>query len=651
MATIASLVVDIGADTSKLLQGSKKAERLLGKIGSNVTKLGSSLTSTLTPALLGAGAASVAAAVTIDNAMKTIAGGTGAAGDALLALGDDFRVVLGEVPQSADVVATALADMNTATGATGVELQGLVRGVLDASRALGETEVPALAFGRAMTQFELSAVEGKVALDAFLVTSQNTGIGLNDLVNKTNTYGGVLKNAGFTMIETAGFFGQLSTAGIEVSRVMPGLNRSFRNWAAEGLNSRDMLEQTVAQMVAAKTESEALNIATDAFGAEGAQRMTTAVRAGVLQLDQLTAGLLDSEGAVASAGEATLTFADKFATLKNSVVLALEPIGVQLIGAIEQMMPLMLGAVGVVASLAAFFADLPEPIQVFVLGLAGIAAAVGPVLLVIGPLIPMLGTMLTAIGGLPAVLSVAGAALTVLTGPIGLVVAGVAALIAIWVKWGDDIKRIVTNTITAVGDWLLGRFGGIVDAIGEKVAAITGFFSDMWHAVVGGSFVPDTVTQIGVEFDKLDDLMVNKVRGQVATTTALLGSVVSAAGAAAEAVGSALGGPATTAGEGEFKGTIEELLEALGGGSRVRGETAAQAAARLEHLNQVRARGHGPRNPANARVDLPSRHTVVNIDARGALLGDPASQARLARLVSDALAGQARGQGFRVVTV
>ena len=51
--------------------------------------------------------------------MRTIAIGTGAAGETLEGLKDSFNAVFSTVPQSADTVATVLADLNTVTAATG----------------------------------------------------------------------------------------------------------------------------------------------------------------------------------------------------------------------------------------------------------------------------------------------------------------------------------------------------------------------------------------------------------------------------------------------------------------------------------------------------------------------------------------------------
>jgi hypothetical protein len=84
--------------------------------------------------------------------------------------------------------------------------------------------------------------------------------------------------------------------------------------------------------------------------------------------------------------------------------------------------------------------------------------------------------------------------------------------------WGAEVVRIVGETITAVGTWLVDRLGEIVTAVGEKLAMVTGFFADMYDAVVGHSWVPDMVTKIGDEMAKLGDTMVKPAQAAASST-------------------------------------------------------------------------------------------------------------------------------------
>jgi hypothetical protein len=137
-------------------------------------------------------------------------------------------------------------------------------------------------------------------------------------------------------------------------------------------------------------------------------------------------------------------------------------------------------------------------------------------------------------------------------GPQGLIALAVLAVVTVWYFFGDEIAAVVSKVYGVVKEWLIDKLGGlwgtlkeklaavggwfgemknkavsfakqtyegvkawlvdkfaaVVKWIGEKVGQVTGFFRDMYDKVVGNSYVPDMVTEIGQEFGRLDSLMV-----------------------------------------------------------------------------------------------------------------------------------------------
>jgi phage-related minor tail protein len=72
-----------------------------------------------------------------NDSFRTIRVGTGATGAAFAELQDSFRNVAKEVPNDLGDVATAIAELNTRTGATGGELEASGDGVPDGVEAAG----------------------------------------------------------------------------------------------------------------------------------------------------------------------------------------------------------------------------------------------------------------------------------------------------------------------------------------------------------------------------------------------------------------------------------------------------------------------------------------------------------------------------------
>lgn len=197
----------------------------------------------------------------------------------------------------------------------------------------------------------------------------------------------------------------------------------------------------------------------------------------------------------------------------------------------------------------------------WVVGLGAAAAAIGPLLAVLGLFASGLAALVPVIATVGTALS---AAFVLATGPVGLAIAAVAGLTAIWITWGDDITRIVEATVTAVQTWLVDRFSAIVDGVKGKVDAVVGFFAGMYETVVGNSIVPDMIDEIGVEFGRLGSEMV----GKVATATDQVTGQFEQMDEVSRSILSSIKGALKnfiTEGEFDFKNFLGSLMSGVGG--------------------------------------------------------------------------------------
>ncbi len=112
-----------------------------------------------------------------------------------------------------------------------------------------------------------------------------------------------------------------------------------------------------------------------------------------------------------------------------------------------------------------------------ILGVLGalltVIAGVGPAMVVLAPIFAGVAAAAATAGGV--IMGTLGAALAFILSPIGLVVAAVAALIAIWVFFGDDIQRIVGH----VWEWLQGKFSELVQWLGGLVESVSKWWADV----------------------------------------------------------------------------------------------------------------------------------------------------------------------------
>ena len=283
--------------------------------------------------IVAAGAAIAAAGFTAgkkwDDATKTIVAGTGKTGDALKVLQKDYQAVA----KFGDGAASTVASLNTVFGETGPKLQEASAAVLKTSNAFGELNVAGL--GESMKLFGRDITDVNSTLDTFTHVSQKSGTPLGALISQVRTFGPVFKNANISLDETIGFMGAMETAGVDITRVMPAINASLRRAAVGGVTDlRGHLGGLIESIRDTESGTDALKIATKAFGAEGAQRMTAAIRSGALPaLDELSTMFGDTTGAVERTYEASKTWRDTLREMKDGAVAYIGP-GGDMVGAI-----------------------------------------------------------------------------------------------------------------------------------------------------------------------------------------------------------------------------------------------------------------------------------------------------------------------------
>ncbi len=391
---------------------------------------------------------------------RTLNVGTGATGEALEGLTDVVKGIATQVPVAFDVMADAVATLNTLTGATGEELERLGVQVLNAARLLEEDGAGAAeAFGKALKQWQIDAKDGAEMMDYLYKLTQDYGVGLTELSTDLTTYGGTLKNAGLEMHETADLFARLSSEGLEVSKVMPSLSRAFLKWAEDGKDVKTELSNIVDEIYNAKDGTEALAIAGDVFGARGSQSMVTAIRNGTFALEDLGDGLADASGALDEASEHNRTFGESFTLLKNTAMVAIEPIATEIL---NFLLPPLTTMAEIVADNSTAFGILFGVVGAF---LTVILAAQGGMMAYHGALVAIkIATEAWAIA--QWALDAAMAA-----NPIAIVIIGVIALIALFVtmylkvEWFRNAVDTAFSFAVTAFSWLLGPLGTIIQML------------------------------------------------------------------------------------------------------------------------------------------------------------------------------------------
>jgi phage-related protein len=81
------------------------------------------------------------------------------------------------------------------------------------------------------------------------------------------------------------------------------------------------------------------------------------------------------------------------------------------------------------------------------------------------------------------------------------------------------VTEAVRKMYNGVKTWLMDKLGAVFNWVGDKVQGVTNFFKDMYVAVVGNSYVPDMVDEIGQHMARLQTLMVDPARKATQSVT------------------------------------------------------------------------------------------------------------------------------------
>lgn len=436
-------------------------------IGGSFSNAGKTLSMSVTAPIVAAGTGLVKLSDDFEKAHNTIRIGTGATGEALKGLEEDFKAVYTSVNTNIADAGKVIADLNTRTGLSGKNLQKLSVQMLKLAKITGDdinTLIPAAT--RMFQDAGLKTEEYADALDYTFKVSQITGIEVGKLQQLMTQFGGPLRQMGFDWQTSAAMLGKFEKEGVNTELVLGSLRIALGKMAKEGISEPNKaLQEMIKRIKEAGTAGKANAMALEMFGARAGPDMAAAIREGRLNLDELIKTLKSSPETIEKAAEDTETVADKFVVLKNQMAVALEPLGKKLLDAIEGAIPAIRRLIKSITGIIEKFNSLSPAQQEMILKFVLLAAAIGPVLTVVGKLITVGGALFSTIGSISTALGAAGgasgtlgAAFTALTGPVGIATAAITAVIA--------------TGVLLYKNW---------DAIKEKAGALKNAVSETWE--------------------------------------------------------------------------------------------------------------------------------------------------------------------------
>ena len=419
------------------------------KLGEGMKDVGGKLTKYVTGPIAAIGAASVASWKEVDNALDIVTKKTGATGDALEDMQQTVRDIATSMPVTFEDVGTAVGEVNTRFGVTGDELEELSRRFLEFAD-INDTDVNNSidTIQSAMAAFNTEVEKTPEVLDLFTAAGQNTGVPLEKLAETLKKNATALQEMGFGLEDSVMFLAELDKSGADSQTVLAGLKNALKKATKEGKPMNEALHDIQESLKGAASDTEAAQLATELFGSKAGAAIAEYVRNGQLDFESLGVSMEDYAGLVSQTYEETKDPMDDLTTAMNEM----KDLGYEIA---QSAAPIITEAMSVlrdvIKDLKEKWDSLTPAQQEALIQFALAAAAIGPVLVILGEVIGVIGAIASAA-------PIMGAALAALSGPGGIVIAMIGAVIAIGVllgqhwdevcAWANNLKEKVSNAIS-----------------------------------------------------------------------------------------------------------------------------------------------------------------------------------------------------------
>lgn len=424
----------------------------------------------------------------IDEGMDTIVTKTGASGKSLEQMQGIAKGIATEISTDFSNIGSAVGEVNTQFKLTGDALKVTSEDMLKFSE-INNTDVTnaTIQSKQAMEAYGLSIDDLTEILDNVTYVAHDTGLSVDDLMKKATDGAPQIKMLGLDFGEAVTLIGQFEKNGVDSSAALAGLTKAAGVYTKQGKTMKEGLNETINAIKNSKSETEAMGIAMEIFGAKKAPQMIDAIKRGTLSFDKLGKTSQESAGLVSETYERTRDPIDKFTTAQNGLKIVMAEVG----GAIaETFAPVLDVLVGLFKNVAEWVNKLPGPIKNFVVvfgTIVTVAGVLAPIFLALQAAAVAVGT---SIGGLIAsALPIIGTVISVVAAITGIIVVikylwetNEGFRTAVETVW-NAIMSVINTVVQAISSFVMEIWGTLVNWWNENQELIRATAERVWNAI------------------------------------------------------------------------------------------------------------------------------------------------------------------------
>lgn len=518
-ADLGTLWLNIGVK-NKVNEEFKQIENTVTDSAKRVEDLGKKFTKYLTVPLTGIGTLAIREFANFESAMSKVQATTSATGDEMVLLTAKARELGKSTIYSAEEVAQAMNYMAMAGWDTTQIIDGL-DGVLSLAVASGEdlANVSDIVTD-ALTAFGLKASDTQDFVDLLANTARSANTNVSMLGESFKYIAPAAASLGISAEETALALGILANNGIKGSQAGTSLRTALNQLVKPSEAAANTMEEYGIAIQTAEDGSVDLMATVESLknGISGLERTQQAQVISTLVGTEAMSGMMalvnTTEEDLNKLTEATTNYkgsAQEMAnTMNNNVKGNLNKLksafSELLIVVGENLVPMFTKLVKKVTEIIEWFSSLDEGTQEFIVKMGLLSAAIGPVLTVVGKLSSALGPLsggftsvggstgglVTTIAGAGGLTSALGSLISVLTGPVGLALAGAITGFVLLNKHAEE-------TAVLSFDETLKNIDGLSSATSQMVSTIRSDWDELSQQTQQMMNNQQTITTEGLE--------------------------------------------------------------------------------------------------------------------------------------------------------
>ncbi|WP_286315884.1 phage tail tape measure protein [Romboutsia ilealis] len=452
--------------------------------GQKIKGVGQDLTSNLTVPIVGAGTAMGVMTYNFDQGLAKVGSLVGKSGKemkeyetVIQSLSRETGIGLDEMTEAMYQGISAGADLNNIFGLLETATKLSIGGFTSSETAIDGLTTAMNAFG----------ISYEDVADKFILTQNKGKTTVDALASSIGKVAPIAVSAGVSLEELLAATASLTMNGIETSEAMTALKAGFSNIIKPSSEAAKMAESLGINFNSTALESMGLagflDMVKEATGGNldtmaklfGSTEALNAILVLTGEGADEFSGVLDSMGD--SAGLAEEAFNGMKESAGAQLLDAINSLKVSLTDMGDTLAPIIEWLAQKISELSDWFSNLDEDAQKNIVTMAGLAAAIGPVLMTVGNLLIVGGNVVTLFGKLSTSTAGAGTATGIFSNGLGVLSkvalpAAIAALVGIMAKIGDNEDAILS---------LQEKYGGF----GTSIGAICEFISGVVDITIG----------------------------------------------------------------------------------------------------------------------------------------------------------------------